>query len=386
MAWPRIIGQERVKGLLLSALRNNRLAHAYLFVGDEGVGKDAMALELASVLHCEKEGEEACHQCPSCLKVGSMQHPDVKFVTALPVGKGEKADDPPLEKLSSSDIQLIQEEFRNKAENPYYRITIPRATIIKINSIRDIRRESALSTYSRRKRVIIVSRADEMGDAAANTLLKTLEEPGGNTMLILTTSHRNALLSTIVSRCQVVQFDPLTEDDIRTALVERNGLQSVQATLVARLAHGSYTKALELLQDDVGAQRQQVISFVRVALSNNITGILEAVEGLCAGKDRDLLTRFLNLMLMWMRDALVLSRGGTVINLDQQDDIHKFVSRFPQANLIDAMDEIERAISLVERNVYINLVVLQLVMRLRRHILTQGAETRSEPPPSYTSR
>ena len=386
MVWPRVIGQERVKRLLLSALHNNRLAHAYLFVGNEGVGKDAMALELACVLHCERGGGEACHQCPSCIKVDTMQHPDVKFVTALPVGKGEKADDAPLEKLSPSDIQLIQEEFKTKSENPYYRIAIPKATIIKINSIREIRRESALSTYGRSKRVIIISRADEMGDAAANTLLKTLEEPGGNTMLILTTAHRNALLSTILSRCQVVQFDPLTEDDIRTALLERNGVQPSQASLVARLAHGSYAQAVELLQEDVGARRQQVLSFVRTALGQNITAITDAVEELCAGKDRDLLVGFLNMMLMWIRDALVLSRGGQVINLDQQDDIHKFVSRFPRANLIDTLSDIERAISLVERNVYINLVLLQLVVQLRRHVLPGNPERQTSPPASYKSR
>jgi len=378
MTWQRVIGQERVKQILLSALRNDRLPHAYLFVGNDGVGKDAMALELARVLHCEKGGEEACAQCPSCVKVNSMQHPDVKFVVALPVGKGEKSDDSPLEKLSAAEIQLVREQFRLKAENPYHRITIPKASIIKINSIRDIRRESALSTYSRRRRVIIISRAEEMGDAAANTLLKTLEEPSGNTMLILTTSHRDALLSTIISRSQAVQFDPLKEHEIREALIERNAVQSAQAALVARLAHGSYTKALELLQDDVAAQRQQVVAFVRAALGTNVVGVTEAVEELCASKDRDVLVRFLNLMLMWFRDAMVLLQGGEVINLDQEDDIKKFIAKFSRADLIRMLADIERAIFLIERNVYINLVMLQLAVQMRRNILPHAVVRQSE--------
>lgn len=369
MTWQRVIGQERVKQILLSTLRNNRLPHAYLFVGSEGVGKDAVALELARVLHCEQGGEEACNACPSCIRMNSLQHPDVKLVVALPVGKGEQSDDPPLEKLSAAEIQIVQGQFKLKAENPYHRVTIPKATIIKINSIRDIRRESALSTFGRQKRVIIVSRADEMGDAAANTLLKTLEEPSRNTMLILTTAQRDALLSTIVSRCQVVQFDPLTEQDIRTALIERNGVEQEQASLVARLAHGSYTKAIELLQDDVAAQRRQVVTFVRAALGNNIVALTESVEELCANKNRDVIIRFLNLMLMWIRDALVLLQGGEVINLDQHDDLQRFVSKFPHADLIGALSRIERAIFLVERNVYINLVMLQLAVQLRRSIL-----------------
>jgi DNA polymerase III subunit delta' len=373
MTWPRVIGQERVKQILLSALRNNRLPHASLFVGSDGVGKDAMALELARLLQCEHAGEEACNRCASCIMMNSMQHPDVRLVVALPVGKGEKADDSPLEKLSAGEIQLIQEQFRMKAENPYHRIILPRASIIKINSIRDIRRESAMFTYGHRKRVIIISRADEMGEAAANTLLKTLEEPSSNTLLILTTSRRGALLSTIISRCQIVQFDPLTEHDIRDALIERNGVESAQAALVARLAHGSYTKAIELLQEDIASQRLHVVSFVRAALGNNVVAVTDAVDEVCTSKDRDVVVRFLNMMLMWFRDALVLLQGGEVINLDQQDDIQRFVSKFPLGDLIKTLADIERAIFLVERNVYINLVMLQLAVQLKRNILTPGS-------------
>jgi DNA polymerase-3 subunit delta' len=380
LRWKRVIGQARVKQILLSALRNKRLPHAYLFVGGEGTGKDAMALELARVLHCEQGGEEACaspgEECSSCARMATLQHPDVKLVVALPVGKGEKADDPPLEKLNATEIEAAQEQFRLKAGNPYHRIVIPRATIIKINSIREIRRESALSTHGRSRRVIIISHADEMGDAAANTLLKTLEEPSRNTMLVLTTAHRDALLSTIVSRCQVVQFDPLTEREIREALIERNAVAADQASLVARLANGSYTKALELLQDDVAAQRQQVVAFVRAALGNNIGALTDAVEDLCAGKNRDLVTRFLHLMLMWIRDALVLHQGGEVINLDQQEDLRKFLARFPGADLVATLTAIERAVFLVERNVYINLVLLHLGVRLRATILPDGSGRR----------
>lgn len=370
MSWNRVIGQERVKNILRSTLRNGRLPHAYLFLGNEGVGKDAMALELARTVHCETGGEEACEKCASCLMANPLQHPDLTLVVALPVGKNEGPDDPPFEKLSPAELALVQEQFALKAANPYHRITIPKATIIKINSIRDIRRMSSMATGGNRRRVIIISRADEMGEAAANTLLKTLEEPAGSTMLVLTTAHKDSLLPTILSRCQMVSFDPLTEQDIRSALVERNGIDEAQAALLARLAHGSYTKALQLLEDDMPALRQQVVSFVRSALGNNIIAITDGVEDLCAGKDRDLVIRFLNLMMLWFRDALVLAQGGDVISLDQQDDLKKFVGRFPQADLARVIDEIERAIFLVERNVYINLVFLNLCVQLRKSILS----------------
>jgi len=364
--WGRVIGQERVKQTLLSALKNDRLSHAYLFHGNEGVGKDAIAIELARVLQCETGEEEACGRCSSCLQLNILQHPNVRLVVALPVGKNETSDDAPLEKLAATEIALIRDQIARKSENPYHRIVIPKATIIKINSIRELRRESAMSTVGGRRRVFIISSADEMGDAAANTLLKTLEEPSGNTILILTTAHPDALLPTIRSRCQQVRFDPLTETDIRAALVDRNNVDPTHAALVARLANGSYTEAMNLLQDNVAARRQEVVNFVRLVLGSGVTPLLDEIGRVCSTKDRAVVVRFLTLMLMWFRDALVLSRGGSIINLDQHDDLQRFVTRFPHADLLSALSEVEKAISLVHGNVYINLVLTQLSVRLKR--------------------
>jgi len=366
--WRRVIGQQRVKQTLLSARRNDRLPHAYLFHGNEGVGKDAVAIELARVLQCEAGEEEACGRCSSCLQMNALQHPNVRLVVALPVGKNETSDDPPLEKLTATEIVLIRDQIARKSENPYHRIVIPKATIIKINSIRELRRESAMSTVGGRTRVFIISCADEMGDAASNTLLKTLEEPSGNTILILTTAHPDALLPTIRSRCQQVRFDPLTETEIRTALVDRNDVDPAHAALVARLANGSYTEAMNLLQDDVAARRQEVVNFIRLVLGSGVAPLLDEIGRICSTKDRDVVIRFLTLMLMWFRDALVLSRGGSIINLDQQDDLQRFVTRFPHADLLSALTEVEKAISLVHGNVYINLVLMQLSVRLKRYL------------------
>lgn len=367
--WHRVIGQQRVKNILLSALRAKRLPHAYLFIGNEGVGKDAMALELARVLHCEKHGEEGCGACASCIRMNSLQHPDVKLITALPVGKGEKSDDPPMEKLTAVEVQSVQEQYRLKGENPYHRIAIPKANIIKINSIREVRRQSVMSSLYEGKKVFIISNADEMGDEASNTLLKTLEEPPGDTLLMLTTARPEALLQTIISRCQPVRFDPLTEDEIRAALIERESVEQNQAVLVARLANGSYVRALELLQADVGELRQDVVNFIRTALANNVINLLEHVEKLAASKDREFIVRFLTLVLMWFRDAFVLLQGGEIINLDQQEDLKKFTAKFAGADLQKVMEAVEHSISLIYKNGYISLTLIQLAVKLRRAIL-----------------
>lgn len=367
--WNRVLGQRRVKNILLSAIRSKRLPHAYLFIGNEGVGKDAVALELARTIHCIKKQEEACDECPSCIKMQSLQHPDVKLITALPTGKNEKAEDGPLDKVVASDIQVIQEQYKLKGENPYHRISIPRANTIKISSIREVRRESAMTTLYDGKRIFIISNADEMAPEASNTILKTLEEPPGDTLLILTTCRPESLLPTIVSRCQVVRFDPLTEEDIRTALVEREGVDERQATLIARLANGSYVRALQLLQSDIHALREDVVLFIRTALSNNLVNLSQHIEKLTASKDREFVVRFLSLMLIWFRDAFVLLQGGEIINLDQQDDLQKFTAKFPTADLEKVLTSIDHCICLIDKNGYILLTLLQLAVKLRRAIL-----------------
>ena len=369
MIWPRVIGQQRAKATLLSALRTNRLAHAYLFFGGEGVGKDAMALELARVMHCERGGEEACGVCESCVHMDTLQHPYVRFVCALPVGRNEVADDSPTAKLSDQEIGSIRQELAQKGADPYHRITIPRANIIKVTSIRAVRRESSMSTPGGRKNVFVISEADCMGDEAANTLLKTLEEPAGNTMLILTTAHRDALLPTILSRCQQIRFDRLTEQEVRAALVERKGVDARQAELAARLADGSYTRAISLLTEDVDQWRRDALAFVRTALAGNVSSLLQAVDKVADLKDRELVTRFLVLLLMWFRDALVLRHGGEIINVDQEEDLKRFAAKFPGADLLQALAHVEKAISLVERNVYIKLVIVNLAIRLKADIL-----------------
>jgi DNA polymerase III subunit delta' len=370
--WPRVIGQRRVKGTLLAARRSGRLPHAYLFYVGEGVGKDAAALELARVLRCEKGGEEACDVCPSCLRMSTMQHPDVHLIIPLPRGSQEKDDDGPLARLTDAEVRVLHEQLRLKGADPYHRIQIPKANVIKVNSIREIRRESSMSTSDNRTRVFIISGADAMNDAAANTLLKTLEEPPGDTMFILTTSHREALLPTILSRCQLVRFDPLTEEEITSALVARGHLDGQRASLLARLAGGSYTRALDLGESDLMARRTEVVDFVRKALGGKPLDLIECVERMAETKERDVHVRFLTLMLLWFRDALVLRHGGEVVNVDQIAELKSFVARFPLADLPRAVADVERSISLVDRYTYIKLVLAQLAVRLRMAVLNPG--------------
>jgi DNA polymerase-3 subunit delta' len=313
--------------------------------------------------------EEACGMCAACRAVAKMQHPDVRLIIALPRGTGETKDDGPLDRLSASDLDSVRESLARKAADPYVRIALPRATGIKVNSIRELRREAAAGTSDGKQRVFLISKADQMNDESANMLLKTLEEPVGPCMLILTTARRDALLPTIRSRCQEIRFDPLREEEIRDALVSRGAADLTRATLAARLANGSYTSALELLGEDLQEERREAVAFLRHVLGAHVLPLGKDIDRLADAKDRDLVARFLILLLVWLRDALALRHGGTIINVDQQEDLERFVSRFPAADLREAMGQVEHALSLLDRNVYIKLVLLHLAVRLKTIIL-----------------
>jgi DNA polymerase-3 subunit delta' len=371
MSWNRIIGQTRVKELLRRTLRSGQVAHAYLFYGPDGVGKDALALEFARALNCHSQRDEACDECESCRKSAALQHPNIQLIVALPVGKNEEQGDGPLEKLAEDQLEAIQEQLRLKAENPYHRITIPKATFIKINSIREIRRQAALSMFETGRKVYIIANADEMNPQASNALLKTLEEPPPNTVLLLTTSRRDQLLPTLVSRCQLIQCDPLEENVIRDYLVHSQGREPESAGLVAKLADGSMARAFELLTVDLRTYRDEIVAFMRAALSAKPSLIFAAVDKLSAGADRTAVERTLRLLQVWLREALLVRERGEDIRTVVDGDLQRFLERFPRANLAAALESVDSSIALLSKNVYLPLILTNLSFDLQRSCTTE---------------
>jgi DNA polymerase-3 subunit delta' len=370
MSWARVIGQQRVKELLGSTLRRNRLAHAYVFSGPEGVGKDAVAIELAKVLNCEARGPEACDRCRSCLMFDALQHPNLHLVFALPVGKGEKLGDGPMAKLSEEDAAAVREQLALKAANPYHILSVPRASTIKINSIRELRKESALSSFAEGKRVFVIIDAENLNDEASNAILKTLEEPHEDTLLILTVPSVDLLLPTILSRCQHVRFSPLEEEEISRALQEREGVPKPKADVVAQLALGSYSRALRTLGTDVEDRRSAAVDLLRSALYRPRAELVGMIDGLAVDYEKEGLEELLVMLQTWLRDSMLLREGRPILaHADDRAALEKFSALHPQAEYARAFEAIERSVSLLYKNVYIPLIFLTLASDLRRHLL-----------------
>ena len=385
MSWNSVIGQARVKRLLKSAILADRVPSAWLFTGPEGVGKDAAAIEVAKVLRCEKgrEHAEACGSCHGCLTVSELQNSNVQFVFALPSGKGEDSrSDSPMLKLSDNEIALIRDEVALKAKNPYHNISIPRAQQIKISSIRQIKRDVSMTSTEPGVRIVIISEAHQMRPEAANAFLKTLEEPSPKTVLILTTSHPERLLPTMISRCQEIRFDPLNGEEIVEALEERNGVDATTATLTAKLAGGSFSKAMELIDGDLHQVRFDIVAYLRGALKRSPVAAHKEIERLTTKADRTHLMRVLDLLALWLRDAYGLrltENESIVVNQDQLDDIRSFNGKFASAPLEKMIGSIERSLSAINRNVQPQLVLTVLAMQLADACFLEGESKTSSP-------
>lgn len=370
MAWDRIIGQQRVIQLLQRMHASGRIPHALLFHGPEGVGKEAVAIEFARVLNCERGEWEACGTCPSCRAMVKLQSPHLHLVFALPSRDDEKSA---VDKLSADEIDEMNAQIAEKAENPYHRITMPKASGIKISSIRDIRREASFRSGKGRT-VVLICEADRMNTQAANALLKTLEEPSGDLLLILATAHKDALLPTILSRCQQLRFDVLNEHDILSGLQRQQDVERDNLDAAAHLAAGSFRAALELAREGGLVERDEVLDYLRSVVLANPVRLMQRIQGILDREDRQTLGRFLVSVASWFRDVLALQEGAeTLINADMRDSLQKFADHYPEANCSRAVDEIEYSIALISKNVHLATMMTVLSHRLRNCIVPPAA-------------
>ena len=368
--WASVKGQGKVTGRLKAIFSSSRVAHAYLFKGLDGTGKDAAAVEFARLLNCTdvQNGNEACGKCSNCRKVSSLKSDLFRVVCALPSGRSEQPGSDPLESLSAADFELYLEQLELKAADPYHRINIPNANNIRINSIRDLVSRIYMASAKGSKKVFLISEAEKMKQEAANALLKVLEEPPRNSVLILTTSKVSSLPSTIAGRCQNISFEPLGIDEVKEMLVDRaSGHKMAEIELAARLSMGSYTRALELLEIGISEIRESVISFLVAAVKDNYADTVLISRTLGTKNDKDRLRHFLFFMNTWFRDILKVKCGidENLSNFDIAERLKKFNANYPDSDIFSIINEIEEAEKLIGQNVQPPLILTNLSFKLR---------------------
>lgn len=367
MSWSSIINQHRVKTLLRSLRESGRLPHALLFHGPEGVGKEAAAIELARSLNCESGRWEACGFCDSCRRMHTLEHPRLQLVFALPYRAGEESA---YDKFTDAEMEEVRAQIRRKAADPYYRIAYPRAQEIKINSIRDIRRETSFRAAVTGRTVVVVCEADRLNQSSANALLKTLEEPSGDVLLILCTAHRDTLPLTIVSRCQQLRFDLVSDADIRAALERDTDIDPAAIPLAVQLADGSFARARDLAAGDPPFERQDVLGFIRAVVLWQPPAFMEHVRRITAFDDKADVILFLSSVASWFRDVLAVQEGraDVIRNADLGEAIGKFSRFYEAVDCAGAIAQIDAVVDLIRKNVHLQTALIVLAQRLRRCI------------------
>ena len=375
MSWDTVIGQQRVKNLLRTMFDSGRIPHAMIFHGPEGTGKDAAALMLARALNCDAGGFDPCNRCEHCRLMMTLRHPRLKLVFPMPSKDDESSA---IDKLSEDELEEMKALIDMKAENPYHRMGMAKAAGIKISSVRDIRREAAFRAGGRGRTVVVITEADRMNGSAANALLKTLEEPSGDLLLILATARKDALLPTIISRCQLLRFDPLRDSEILDALLRQPDIDPEDARAAAPLAGGSFGLALQLAHEGGLVSREDVLTYLRAVVAYNPPKLMERIQVILGRDDRQALIRFLLVVAGWFRDVLAVQSGAGayLLNTDLREPITKFAEHYPDADCSAAVDEIERSIDLVGKNVHLANLMIVLSQRLRRCITQDGVASR----------
>ncbi len=367
MTFLSVIGQERVKQILDSGIRKNRLSHAYLCYGPDGSGLEAMVVAAAATLLCEQNHSGGCGDCPACRRFMQLEHPAFRLVFPVP----PRPKSSPLEKyqevLRERALQLIQEPYRELSFLP----ELSGSPVIGIDEIRLLKKEMFLKLSEDTYRILLIASADKMTPAAANSLLKLLEEPPPQTILFLTTTVLGRILPTIQSRCQNIRFSPLSDEEIEGALVNRWSLPSPRARFLARMAGGNLTRALSLNQEGFERQREAAFHFLEQSLESDPAQRLTFDVALIRGWDKSDIPTIFRLVRIFLRDWLQLQSGNPdlLINQDFSEKLALLVQKYPFFRAQEGISHAGRAIDFIEKNVYLQLVVHCLSQDLNHCII-----------------
>ncbi len=352
MSFKQVLSQPHAVSHFQSVLARGRLAHAYVFCGPDGVGKALFARELAKTLLChsntssDKEtSPDACDRCESCKAVDSGDNPDLFWITL---------------------------DYK----------------VIKIEAIRELERLAVLKPHGARRRVFVIEDAERMNAEAANCLLKTLEEPPRGVVILLTATSLARLPRTIVSRCQVVRFQPIEPATLKKLIKKNldvfkednsdgNGDSYKEALeWLARASCGSMGWAARLVKEEAVTRRKKLFDRLSsLHMDDNFLVSQEVLDWCPYNKDEGLEGRrarlriWMCLMLEFYRDVLLCKVGADelgLFNMDYRDKIAAKSSRLSERTVEEIMNEINFSLDGLRRNANINLLVENMFTRIAR--------------------
>ena len=379
MHFSEIIGQEHLKNHLTKSADAGRIPHAQLFVGPEGSGTLATAIAYAQYILCKnsngenEEGNESCN-----IKFQNLTHPDLHFiypsVTALGVTSKPKS------------IDFIKEWREFVAENAYgslfdwlnYLEAGNKQGEIRVDDAQEIVKLLSLKSYEGGYKIVIIWMAEKMNIAASNKLLKLLEEPTDKTLFLLIAEQEEDLIQTILSRCQVLHFNGLSENNIAERLITDFNIEEREARKIAHQSQGNFNKALKFINEngEDAAFEEWFVEWVRAAFraKGNASAISDLIKWseTIAGIGRETQKKFLNYCIEMFRQALLINYQTTSL-VYMEPKVAKFklenFAPFVNGTNIDAIfAELSDAIYHIERNGNAKIVLTDLSIKLTRLI------------------
>ncbi len=322
MSFSQIVGHQKQVEIVRQALNHGRLHHAYLFLGMEGVGKKTIALGLAKAIHCSAATGDFCGECADCARIQDGNHPDVRIIEPL-AGKKE----------------------------------------ISIQQIRELEKELNFRSFSGKKKIAILNPATLMNLSAQNALLKTLEEPPRDSLLILIAANGGALLPTLRSRCLRISFGPLARDLISGFLVSRKGLEAETAEFLAAMSLGSLGAVVSIDTQELLERRREWVRLISGLRAGDYRAATDAAEVVAGSKDDSL--RFLEWLESWVRDLLAYSvtrNPQDIVNIDMLPQIQRQSATTDFERLFSRTAEVKAAIGGIQRNLNRRMVIEDLLL------------------------
>ena len=366
MQFKDVIGQDSIKKNLTKSAKSNRISHAQLFHGSLGSGSFPLALAFAQFVFCkDKQETDSCGKCPSCLKIKTLTHPDLHFSFPVQIlGNLKKSDD----FISLWREMLLENPYANEQDWYAKNDNENKKGIIGADESLEIFKKLSKKSYEGGYKVMIIWLAENMNVAAANKLLKLIEEPPDKTLIFLVTQDLDKILPTIISRTQIVRLKNLNEKEVSQYLVRDKGVDESRATEIASYVNGDFSLALREVskQEDSNSFFELFVAWMRLCFKKDVAGAVSfSAEAQKMGKEKQ--KAFLLFVLGVFQKSLV----GNYRGLEQvktaakhKDFINKFMP-FVHVNNMEALHkEMSEAYYHIDRNANAKILFLDLSFTL----------------------